>query len=61
MKTFIFLKNHKHNGKIYTCIVGMVNSDNFPSSLVNCTGSIFYGCKCVEITEKCHIKIGLAN
>lgn len=61
MKTYIFLKNYKHNNKLYTYIVGMVNRESFPSSLVNCPGSKFYNCKCVEVSEDCHIKIGLAT
>lgn len=61
MKTYIFLKNYKHNNKLYACIVDMVNRESFPSSLVNCPCSKFYNCKCVEVSEDCYIKIGLAT
>jgi hypothetical protein len=61
MKTFIFLKNYKRNGKLRRTIVGMVQSDCYPSSLIKCSGSKFYGCDCVEIKEQCHVEIGLAD
>lgn len=57
MRTFIFIKKYNENGKEKKYIAGMVQRKYYPSSLVNCAGSIFYGCDCVEVTEQCHIEL----
>lgn len=61
MRTFIFLKNVKNeNNKLERVIVGMTQSDSYPSTLVNLEDSEFYCCDCVEVPEHCHIKLGVA-
>ena len=61
MRTFIFLKNYREGKKIYKTIVGMTQSKTFPSSLLNCKGSCFYGCECKEIEERCYVRIATEN
>ncbi len=57
MRTFIFTKNIKKGNKIVKTIVGMVQSNSYPSSM-KIEGSDFYGCDCIEVTEHCHIELG---
>ncbi len=57
MRTFIFMKNTKRDGKMYRTIVGMLQSNSFPSSETRDENSRFYACDCIEVTESCHIEI----
>ena len=61
MRTFIFLKKFKKGNKYDVAIVGMTESEQFPSDLVNCSGSIFYGCECKEISNNCHVVVATVN
>lgn len=60
MRTFIFFKNVRNNGKLERHIVGMTQSDMYPSSHT-CLGGQFEYCDCVEVTEKCDIKVGYTD
>lgn len=57
MRTFIFIKRDKKGSYMHQYIVGMVQSDMFPS-YQNDPESRFYLCHCIEVTEKCHIDLG---
>ena len=57
MRTFIFIKNEWDCGITHKVIKGMVQSDYFPSIEIS-PGGDFYGCKCVEVTDKCTIDLG---
>ena len=57
MRTFIFIKNERVNNRINRFIIGMQTGNNFPSCQ-NDIDSTYYGCQCVEVTEKCCIDIG---
>jgi len=61
MRTFIFLKKYKKGDKYEVVIKGMTQREHFPSDLINCSGSIFYGCDCKEVTEKCHVVVATVN
>ena len=56
MRTFIFIKN-RENRKEPTAIVGMVQSDMYPSTATKDPESPYYLCDCLEVTEKCNVKI----
>lgn len=58
MRTFIFIKNIRTEGKLERVIVGMTQSNNYPSNMTRFEDSEFYACDCVEVTEHCHIKLG---
>lgn len=60
MRTFIFIKNVRNNGKIERHIVGTIQANTFPSSHI-CSGGQFEYCDCFEVTEKCDIKIGYTD
>lgn len=58
MRTFIFIKNIRtKSGRVERHIVGMTQSDLYPSNLV-CKDGLFEYCDCVEVSEKCDVKIG---
>lgn len=59
MRTFIFIKNirNEHN-QLERVIVGMTQSNLYPSNM-RIEGSEYYGCDCVEVTEHCHVKLGV--
>lgn len=58
MRTFIFIKTIKKDGqKPYRAIIGMHQSDTFPSGMTNDPESEFYACDCLEISESCHVKL----
>lgn len=57
MRTFIFIKKVRKNRRVEKHIVGMTQSDMYPSNLT-CSGGQFEFCHCIEVTEKCDIKIG---
>ena len=60
MRTFIFIKNEKNKyGKLERIIVGMTQSNMYPSNMTRSEESEFYGCQCVEVSEKCYIKLGV--
>lgn len=60
MRTFIFIRNEKNEyGKLERILVGMTQSDMWPSNMTNMEDSEFYGCQCVEVSERCHIKLGV--
>lgn len=59
MRTFIFIKNEKKGNKLEKVIVGMVQSDMFPSSKTKFEDSEFYNCDVIEVTEHCHIELGV--
>lgn len=59
MRTFIFIKNIKSGNKLERVIVGMTQSSTYPSSMTRLEDSEFYRCDCVEVTEHCHIKLGV--
>ena len=62
MRTFIFVKNEKVNGRLERVIVGMTQGTMWPSDMTRFEDSKFYACDCIEVTEKCHINLGvLAN
>jgi len=61
MRTFIFVKNERKDGQLVRIIKGMTQSKDFPSSMTNFEDSEFYGCQCVEVTERCNIEIGFAE
>lgn len=59
MRTFIFIKNMKNeDNKLERVIVGMTQSDSYPSSMKN-EGSEFYNCDIIEVTDHCHINLGV--
>lgn len=59
MRTFIFIQNEKNEyGKLERVIVGMTQSDTYPSNMIYINNK-FYGCQCVEVSESCHIKLGV--
>lgn len=59
MRTFIFTTTiKKENDKVKLIVVGMVQSDMYPSGLTRDKDSKFYGCACHEISESCHVEIG---
>ena len=58
MRTFIFIRNERRNDKAYRYIVGMTQSDMFPSDKTRFEDSEFYGCECIEVSENCHIELG---
>lgn len=59
MRTFIFIKNMKNKyNKLERVIVGMTQSDSYPSS-INIEGAEFFGCDCIEVTDHCHINLGV--
>ena len=63
-RTFIFLKNVKwseDSQRKTQIICGMVQSEYYPSGLINDPSSNFHGCDCVEVTANCYIKIGYAD
>ena len=57
MRTFIFIRNKKRGNRIKRVIVGMIQSDMFPSDKIHNMYSEFYGCDCVEIAEHCDVEI----
>lgn len=60
MRTFIFIKNEKNKyGKLERILVGMTQSDIYPSNMTRWEDSEFYGCQCVEVSEHCYIKLGV--
>jgi len=59
MRTFIFIKNERRNSKLYRVIVGMTQSNMYPSDMTRFEDSKFYGCQCVEVTEQCHVELGV--
>lgn len=59
MRTFIFIKNERRNNKLYRVIVGMTQSETYPSDLTRFEDSKFYACDCIEISEECHIELGI--
>lgn len=59
MRTFIFTKNMKNeHGKLIRVIVGMTQSEFFPSSARN-EGGEFEGCDIIEVSDHCHIELGV--
>lgn len=61
MRTFIFVKNERKDGQLVRIIKGMIQSNDFPSSMTRFEDSEFYGCQCIEVTEHCNIEIGFAE
>ena len=62
MRTFIFVENIRNKDKgnwLERVIVGMTQSDMYPSTMVNSKDSEFYACQCVEVSEHCHIRLGV--
>lgn len=58
MRTFIFIKTIKKDGqKPYRAIVGMRQSNTYPSGMTTDPESEFYACDCLEISENCHVKL----
>lgn len=58
MRTFIFIKTIKKDGeKPYMAILGMHQSETYPSEAISDPESIFYECDCLEIFEVCHVKL----
>jgi hypothetical protein len=60
MRTFIFIKRYTKNGQIRQYIAGMEQGNTFPTAQNN-KDNEFYGCQCIEVTEKCHIELGKAE
>ena len=59
MRSFIFLKNERdEHGQLHRIIKGMTTGNNYPSADLM-TGASYENCDCIEITEKCHIDLGI--
>lgn len=59
MRTFIFVKNEKDaNGRMHRIIKGIKSGGFFPSTAI-ATGGQFEHCDCIEITDCCHIDLGV--
>lgn len=59
MRTFIFVKNERdeHN-QLHRIIKGITTGNYYPSDFVS-TGAYFSGCQCIEVTDNCHIDLGV--
>ena len=59
MRTFIFVKNERdeHN-ELHRIIVGMTTGNMYPSDSL-LPSAAFAGCQCIEVTDKCHIDLGI--
>lgn len=59
MRTFIFLKTERDiHDRPHLIIKGMTTDNMYPSNLL-VQGATFENCRCIEVTEKCSIDLGV--
>lgn len=58
-RTFIFIKNERdNNGQLHRIIKGMTTGNNYPAAVL-IPGADFANCQCIEVSDKCHIDLGI--
>ena len=59
MRAFIFVKNERdeHN-QLHRIIKGVTTGKYYPSVAI-LPGAKFSGCQCIEVTDSCHIDLGV--